>query len=801
MENNYLAHVDYKNQSTQSVKEHLDNTTEFAKSICPLSNLKNIIEAECELHDVGKLRGKFQTDMLDVLRLGDDAHKGGIDHSTAGGRLVRELMGENEFSDLLSLLIYSHHGLNDCISLDNGKTLNEIRDDNDIEYELVKSRLFELYGEDYIKELLAKAKEDFDRIDMQIKKYVKDHKKGYGSRYFFMGMYFRLLLSMLIDSDWSDTESFFSGEPISERLTDTENVWKRSIDYFENYISEVVQNNKDNGEKLKIYRQEISDICKNAAYDNKNLYRLTVPTGSGKTLSSLRFALHKALNDKKQHIFYIAPFNSIIEQNSNEIRAAVGDENIVLEHHCNVVFDDDEEDKEYEYKKLTEIWNAPIISTSAVQLLNTLYSGSKSSVRRMHTLCNSVIIFDEVQAIPDKCKELFNLAVNFLTQFCNTTVVLCSATQPSLTRIKENNICDCYEMVPDFNKYYNAFKRTNIIDATNICPNGMSISDLKDFVLDKLETEGSVLVILNTVKCAIDVFNLLKNEDIPVYHISNNMCPANKMDNLDKINKALKDNQKIICVSTQVVEAGVNFSFDCVIRSKAGLDNVIQAAGRCNRHMTLGRKGNVYIVYMNNDDERLSCLEEIKSSQKALQKVLDDFKNNSDYFDSALDSQIAIKEYYRNYFYHFPEDKMKFPIKYGTIVEFLGKDNIARKQFESTHNNIKTNILFGQAFKTAGNGFEVISNDYKVPVIIPYDDKAVEYIDCLRDDKYMSISKKMSILKKLQRYTVGIPAYRRDKLNNAVECINNEILVLSSDYYSKEVGVLDEPELKMLFVN
>ena len=164
-----------------------------------------------------------------------------------------------------------------------------------------------------------------------------------------------------------------------------------------------------------------------------------MPTGSGKTLSSLRFALHKALNDKKQHIFYIAPFNSIIEQNSNEIRAAVGDENIVLEHHCNVVFDDDEEDKEYEYKKLTDIWNAPIISTSAVQLLNTLYSGSKSSVRRMHTLCNSVIIFDEVQAIPDKCKELFNLAVNFLTQFCNTTVVLCSATQPSLTRIKENN--------------------------------------------------------------------------------------------------------------------------------------------------------------------------------------------------------------------------------------------------------------------------------------------------------------------------------------------------------------------------
>ena len=800
MENKYLAHVNYENKSIQPIKEHLDNTAEFALKICKLQELRNIIEITARLHDMGKLGDPFQNDMRNVLEYGNDAHKSGIDHSTAGGRLIYELMGGNSFSDLISTLIYSHHGLNDCIKLDSGKSLKEIRDDNEIDFEVMKKRLYEIYDEAYIKDMLVKAKGDFDTIYKKVKQYVGNNKNEYGSIHYFMGMYFRVLLSMLIDGDWSDTASFFNGEPIEERISDTETIWKNSIDYFEKYVSDIVQNNKDNGEKLKDYRQEISDICKNAAYDNNNLYRLTVPTGAGKTLSSLRFALHKAFNGRKQHIFYIAPFNSILEQNSGEIREAVGDENIVLEHHCNVVFEDDETEEEYEYKKLIETWNAPIISTSAVQLLNTLYSGKKSAVRRMHTLCDSIIIFDEVQAIPDKCKELFNIAVNFLTQFCNTTVVLCSATQPSLTKINENNIFGCMEMVPDFNKYYNAFKRTNIVNATEICPNGMDISDLKDFVLDKFETEGSVLVILNTVKCAINVFNALKTEDIPVYHISNNMCPVNKMDNLDKINKDLKSHRKIICVSTQVVEAGVNFSFDCVIRSKAGLDNVIQAAGRCNRHMTLDREGNVYIVRMNKDEEHLTYLKEITNSQNALQKVLDDFKLNSEYFDNALDSQKSIKEYYRNYFYHFPEDEMKFLTKYGTIVEFLSEDAVARRQFMSAHNNMKIKTLFAQAFKTAGSEFEVISNNYKVSVIIPYDDKAVEYIDRLRDDKYMGMGEKQSILKKLQKYTVGISAYKRDDLNNAIECINNEILVLSSDYYSKAVGVLDDPEPELLFL-
>ena len=146
--------------------------------------------------------------------------------------------------------------------------------------------------------------------------------------------------------------------------------------------------------------------------------------------------------------------------------------------------------------------------TTAVQVLNTLFSAQKSCIRRMHNLCNSIIIFDEVQAFPVKCTELFNLAVNFLSQFCETTVVLCSATQPTLASLKENNICECQEMVGEAEKYAKAFKRVEIIDETKLLGK-MEIEDLRDFTLEKVEEYQSVLVIVNTIKCAFEVFKKL----------------------------------------------------------------------------------------------------------------------------------------------------------------------------------------------------------------------------------------------------------------------------------------------------
>ena len=614
-----------------------------------------------------------------------------------------------------------------------------------------------------------------------------------------MGMYFRVALSLLIDSDWNDTACFFQDIPLLKRISkeETQKIWKKCISNFELYMKKEVQSNPQNGNLLNIFRQEISDLCRKAAETDQNLYRLTVPTGAGKTLSSLRFALYHAQKTKKQHIIYIAPFNSILEQNAEEIRKAIGNTSAVLEHHCNVICEEDEEEK---YRSLTETWDSPVIVTTAVQILNTLFSNQKSCIRRMHTLCNSIIIFDEVQAIPIKCVELFNLAVNFLSKFCNTTVILCSATQPSLAQLGENNVCKCIEMSGTSEKYAEVFKRNDIIDVTDLYPGGMEIEDLSNFLLEKTELYQSTLAIVNTTTCALKTFQRLKEicpQEYILFHLSNNMCPQHKLDVLELIKKSLKDRtKKVICVSTQVVEAGVNFSFGCVVRSKAGLDNMIQAAGRCNRHKELGRMGVVFIVQISEKAENLNHLQEIRNAQAALQKVLEAFKTEPYKFKNRLDSEEAIRFYYSNYYKQIRTNETKFPVdEYSTtIVDLLGENKSGRLQYRRANNSeLKTKLP--QAFLTAGQAFEVIANDYKVNVIVPYSDEVKELLNEVSQN-YLNLDEQRRILRKLQRYTVGISEKRKEQLGNAVyKSYNGELFILCDGYYDRDVGVIDEPKM------
>lgn len=623
-------------------------------------------------------------------------------------------------------------------------------------------------------------------------------------------MYFRVLLSMLLDSDWTDTEKFFQNEELKQRISKKEiqKIWQQSIQCFENYLNHEIRNKAENGQSLQAVRQEISERCYEEAEKETRLYRLTVPTGAGKTLSSLRFALYRAERTQKQHIIYVAPFNSILSQNADEIRRAVDDPDIVLEHHCNVILSEKKQEKDY--KKLTETWDVPIIMTSAVQVLNVLFSGQKRDIRRMHTLCNSVIIFDEVQAIPKKCMELFNLAVNFLTNFAESDVVLCSATQPSIKDLKENNLSECMEMTEIIEKYEEAFRRTDIVDLTETeaYPGGMEIEDLCDFTLQQAETFRNVLVIVNTTECAKQVYEKIKSscsDEDQVFHLSNKLCPQNKEDTLETVHAALRKNResgytgRVICISTPVVEAGVNFSFGCVIRSKAGLDHVIQAAGRGNRHKEYPWFGKIYIVQLTNEAESLEKLPEIQEEQRAVQKLLEQFRSKPEIFEKRLDSSKAIAIYYQYYYQVLQADITKFPAKNykTTLLEMLGKNCPGRKQYwHKFEQEYKGGMA--QAFATAGKEFEVISNDYKIPVVVPYNDEAKKLIAAFvgADGEYLPWEEKQRMLRELQKYTVGISEVQKERLNNAIYQISDqEILALSEGYYSNEVGVLEEPQM------
>lgn len=804
----YLAHVDSDSMQIQTIKSHLKNVAELSNENCPLSILQNLIVIIAVLHDAGKCCDDFQKYMKCITELGDKAPKMKVDHTTAGGRIIEKIAPNVLVSKIVSTVVYSHHGEQDCIDLESGKTLSETRSKNNIDFQSVKERYFKICNKEELRKLIKRAHIDTQNLYAGIKNKIEEwgSNQKYGNIDFYLGMYERVLLSLLIDSDWTDTACFSDQESLPKRISisRTHQIWENSINYFEEYMEKLSHGEKSS---LNQYRDKIAKLCQHESEQKKTLFRLTVPTGAGKTFSSLRFALYHAKKYAKRHIFYVSPYNSILEQNAKDIRLAVGNDEYVLEHHCNVICENEE--KEEAYRKLTENWDCPIVATTAVQLLNTLFSDQKSSIRRMYNLCNSIIIFDEIQAFPVKCTELFHLAVNFLTEFCNTTVILCSATQPSLSEQKENNILPCYEMAGNPNDYIDAFRRVEIEDKTELDCGDLNLDQLCEFTLHAYDQYGTVLVVVNTKSTAENLYNALKHREdnsYSLYHLSTNMCPENRTEQLAEMKSKL-GKEHLICISTQLIEAGVNISFGCVIRSLAGLDSIIQAAGRCNRHKELHDMGKVYIVSLAKELEKISnsSMYDLFKAQTACRKLLREFKNEPRIFDNTLDSQKAIKRYYDLYYHELDERSTKYPLSLYSgvadldVVDLLGSNRVGKKQYADEHSGKLPSIPLNQAFKTAGHYFEVISDDQKISVIVPYDSTAKKQIAVL-ENQFMPIKEKKRALRILQRYTVGISEIMRKTLNNAIYPVGEGgVLVLSMDYYSKKTGVTKLPQGKAIF--
>ena len=813
---NYIAHVDPDEERVQLLADHLHNTAYLAEKNCPLSELKSLARLILLLHDAGKLREDFQEYMKDILEKGDKAPKRKIDHSSAGGRLIEEIAKNTLTAKVAAYVIYSHHGIQDLIDFESGKSLSEQRGEKEIPYTQIKNRYYELEDKAHIRDLALRAHKDFQALRKNVvtrlqEMLLEDSEYRYGHSDFYLGMFVRILMSLQIDSDWSDSAAFSDHHPLPERMSEDDmmEVWRIARSNFDKYIENLAAFGDDS--PLNVQRNAISELCYQASAQSCSRYRLTVPTGAGKTLSSLRFALNHALKYKKRHIIYVSPFNSILLQNSENIRKAVGNPDYVLEHHSDIVFETEEE--QVVYQKLTENWDSPIIATTAVQLLNTLFSGKKSSIRRMYNLCDSVIIFDEIQAIPVQCAELFNLAVNFLSEFAGTTVVLCSATQPSLAKRKENDVMPCLEMAGDPGGYAEDFQRVDIEDKTEFIPGGMEIEDLKNFVVDVATNQDTILVIMNTRSSASKVYQVLqeeaKEQNWKCFHLNKNMCNAHIRDELVALKDALKGHksgEKIICVSTQLIEAGVDLSFSCVIRSLAGMDSIVQAAGRCNRHKELDR-GKVYIVKMSQAAEHVERMEEVNQAQKACESFLFKFHQNPESYHFQLDSQEAICRYYELFFAGLEKDKMKYPIRMEetdmTLVDLLGVNEAGKVRYQKCHEasgqTIKKWLPVNQAFYTAGQAFQAIQEQEKVNVIVPYNDEARQRIGSLGASR--SVSDQKQLIRELQRYAVGIAPWQLEKLGNAVYKIAGDLaLALNEDYYDTKLGITMEAKHNLLLV-
>ena len=294
-----------------------------------------------------------------------------------------------------------------------------------------------------------------------------------GDTSFYIGLLERMLLSAIIDADRRDTAEFMNKARFPEFPdgSDRQKMWQECLAYMERKLNAFPQETP-----IQKARRSISDQCAAFSQTKGGIIRLNVPTGGGKTLASLRFALAHAAKYNKSRIVLTSSLLSVLDQNAQVIRDFLPDPRIILEHHSNVVRPEDQEEQAA-WELMSQQWSSPIIITTLVQLLNTLLSGKSSCIRRFHSLIDAIIVIDEVQTLPNNLLTLFNLAVNFLTEICGATVVLCSATQPCLEAASHPLLYTPADMVPESEEMRRIFCRTEIRDAGSF-----RLAELPEFI-------------------------------------------------------------------------------------------------------------------------------------------------------------------------------------------------------------------------------------------------------------------------------------------------------------------------------
>lgn len=786
MDHIFPAHIN--DERLQTVQEHCENVSFYASSSAVSVHLSECMKLIGLLHDIGKNTEVFREYIKRAVDDPDHVHRGEINHSSAGGRWVAENLPNSTFTEkltnqIISYAIISHHGLNDCLQPDGSDRYTaRIYPERDIYYEEAALNMSSYLDTEYLKNVFSEAKDEvchvLDKIKYMAEKAIT---RKQSAACFYISCLQRLMLSILIDADRKDTSEFMNKEK-SNVLEDSERqyLWE---DYYRKVLDHIriIRNNT----LISKVRTEISDSCESFAENGDGIYRLAVPTGGGKTLSGLRYALTLAKKLHKNHIFYVAPYLSILEQNASEIREILDDDEHILEHHSNMQISEEDGEDAYNYEQYIETWESPVILTTMVRFLDVLFGKSGSDIRRMHQLSDSIIILDEAQSVPVKTINLFNGMLNFLHNVCNSTIVLCTATQPVFEKTKFPLLYSEPADIIDNSKYTDLFRRVEFEDRTGVA---LCSEDMAELILK--EMNRNILVILNTKAAVCSLAATLRSKtDIRVIQLTTYMCPQHRLDKIIEIKNILQKNEKLICVSTQLIEAGVNISFEKVVRSSAGLDSIIQAAGRCNRNGENQQLGKTIIVDCK--EENLSHLHDIYEGQKAMYSVLSTYGND-------LLSDEAIEGYYRRYFFSRINEMDFCSSKLGTtLYELLGDNKIGRKQYYLDHGKRAYKFPIGNAMKTAGELFSVIDSSGTVGVAVPYG-KGAELIAQLKSSP--SYYEKKRILKKMQRYTVSLSQnteiYRNLYNRKAIEVIEDlGIITLSAGFYDEEIGVTDVLQL------
>ncbi len=465
---------------------------------------------------------------------------------------------------------------------------------------------------------------------------------------------------------------------------------------------------------------------------------------------------------------------------------------LILEHHSNIE-PPHEDDADEQYRLLTSRWDSPIILTTMVQFLESIYSNKASKLRKFHNMSEAVMIFDEIQALPVKCIHLFNEAVNFLQIFGGSTILLCTATQPHFHKMERPVLLSGKpDIVSITQGELEVFERVYIENKTQPARDHEQIAEM---VKKQIEQEKSTLVILNTKGDARKVYEECRSIECEKAFLTTDLCPAHRLNVLERLRENLSPKTKrvTLCVSTQLIEAGVDVSFDCVIRAQAGMDSIIQAAGRCNRNKENPTLQPVFVVDI--QDEKLSRLPEIKDGKDVTARVFREKR------DGNMLSDEVINLFYQYYFFDQQKGenvgKMDYKTKDGktTIYNLLNKNSLGAVAYRNRNNRDYKGLPC--AFQTAADEFSVIDG-VQTGVVVPYGE-ALKLVDEFQ--RSHEPKEKMRVLKQLQKYTVSVYSDSLDKIKHAAGLVDDTFYLLSPDYYdAEELGLRREAMFSLLNV-
>ena len=724
----------------QILQSHLVNVGKIAAEFARVFDAQEIACQTGQLHDVGKYSLLFQKRLEGEIKF--------VDHSTAGAKIAVERWG-NIIGKLMAFCIAGHHA-----GLANGNGEGDNR-------RTLKDRLALRFGTD------IPALDNLWQQEIKLPKNLSAPplKTDAHHPFFSYAFFTRMLYSCLVDADYLDTEAFYSnlenkavkrgGYP---KLNALQHNFNQFINAFRRRIAQAPEQTEaeKRNAALNRLRSEILDHAVEQAAQPQGLFTLTVPTGGGKTFTSMAFALEHAKRHDMRRVIYVIPFTSIIEQNAAEFRKAFGElgEQAVLEHHS--TFDDSKLQNEATKDKLrlaSENWDAPIVVTTAVQFFESLFADRSSRCRKLHNIAGSVIILDEAQMLPLNLLLPIMQAIKELAQNYRCSVVMCTATQPAVQA--ENGFYRGFENVleiaPKPTALFDKLRRTTVQHIGT-----QTDADL----LAKLAEHPQMLVIVNNRRHARSLYDQAKHLD-GTFHLTTLMCAKHRSQKLDEIRGRLKNGEPCRVIATSLIEAGVDVDFPLVMRAEAGLDSVAQAAGRCNREGK--RSSENSFVWIFAPEEQWKAPPELATQAAVMRLTADEFS------DDLLSTQ-AVAAYF------------------AELYQLKGSE-LDNKKILKMHNDTGQSLDF--PFQTIADKFRMIESHMQ-PLIIPFDVDTENLISSLHHADHIG-----GLLRKLQPYIVQIPEKALAALYKAgrIEPINEKnfgkqfYTLIGLDLYDEVAGL------------